>query len=118
MQVYRNFELAKSEMIRMSQKHKAVVSLLYTVYGNNPYKLEFKLCLKSELVCDPIPSNCMCDYVNGFGYIDVQSLEDVESKLGGNVQHSITSSHRCGDEPLKGSTNSLEEIHLKNTDYE
>lgn len=115
MQVYRDYELAKSEMVKMSQRHKAVVSLLYTVYGN-PHKLEFKLCLKSELVCDPIPQNCMCDYVNGFGYVEFQSLKDIELNLG--VEHSIISSHRCGDEPLRGATNSLDEIHLKNINYE
>lgn len=113
MQVYSDFELAKKEMANLAQKHNQVVSLVYIVYGNNPHKLEYKLCFQDEFVCDVNPPNCMCDYLNGFGYIEFQSLEDVERKLG-NVRHNIISTHKCGDMPMRGCSSSVDEVVFNN----
>lgn len=118
MQVYRDFNIAKDEMAKLAKKTHEVIYLTYTLYGNNPHKIEFNLCTKSELVGGKATTRLMYQYSPVVGVVEFKTLEEIEEELGEKLFLSIRSAHHCGDEPLRGSTNSLEEIHFKNNDYE
>lgn len=112
MTVFRNLDIAKIEMANLANKLHEVIYLTYTLYGNNPHKIEFNLCIQSELVGGRATNRLMYQYSPIYGIVEFQTIEDIEEELGEDVFFSIKTPHHCGDMAMKGSSSCVDELYF------
>lgn len=117
MTVFRDFELAKSEMIPLSRKLHKDIYMTFTSYGNNPTRLEYCLRIKEEMVNPYSFTTCIAIYHTCDGMLDILTKDDLYRYFP-NLKEPIKSTHHCGDMPMSGSSSSLDEIPFKNNSYE
>ena len=112
MLVFRNLDAAKEEMAHLAKKLHEVIFLTYTLYGNNPHKIEFNLCIQEELVGGRATTRLLYQYSPVVGIVEFQTIEDIEAELGEKVRENVIPLHHCGDMAMKGATNSLAEVYF------
>lgn len=108
MRVFQDLDMALDAMKKESIELKQDVFLTYTRYGNNPTRLEFCLRTRGEMI-DP-ENATYCIAVKRVNENEVRELWNEHTFDG--CESYLVSSHRCCDDAMRGSRNSMDEIYF------
>ena len=94
MVVYRDFDVALSEMEGFCARNNKDVYLTYISYGRHPKNLEFQLRTKAEMINPKKSTNCLAVYRFGRGLEIVREINELKSSK--DFKQDVVISYTCG----------------------